>query len=290
MEIQGYSAFGIGSFTGLLNSESNQGVSLNTEIDSDNEVTSAFAQDIVLRLQSAASEDESTYGVSDTDAILSNAGGIQGLQLDGEGTDAQELGDSLARAVDFIRENFGDEAASATIGLVYQSIGDGAITEDNLGEGLVSAVKLIDSNFGFAAGDQVMSYFNSDINDAMNSYFDNGLMEEFYASTSSGSDTGSSSLPQSITTAIGQIAEETDEETASSLMEILTSSLEENGKSLDSMKSALQEAQAYLNETQDSETAASLGATLSQGLAQSLPDAPMFQAMNQQGALLDITV
>ncbi len=291
MEIQGYSAYGIGSFTGLFNSESSSGVSLNTQVDTDNDATSALAQDIILRLQSQdSSESDSSYALSDDAELLSNAGALQNLQQEEQGTDAEDLANSLARAVDYIRENYGDEAATATMGLIYQNIGDGTITEDNLGDGLVNAVKLIDSNFGFAAGDQVMSFFNSDINDAMNSYFDNGLMEEFYASTSgtSGSSSGST-LPQAITTAIGQVAEDTDEETASSIMEILTSSLEENGKSLDSMKSALEETQSYLNENFDAETAASIGSTLSQGLAQSLPDSPMFQNMSQ-GALLDITV
>lgn len=296
MEIQGYSAYGIGSFTGLLNSESNQGVSLNTNIDTDDDATSAFAQDIILRLESQADSEESdsTYALSDETETLSNAGALQSMELESEGTDAEDLANSLARAVDHIRENYGDEAASATMGLIYQNIGDGTISEDSLGDGLVSAVKLIDSNFGFAAGDEVMSFFNSDINESMNSYFDNGLMEEFYASTSTGSGsaagTGSSSLPQAITTAIGQVGEETNDETASSIMEILTSSLEENGKSVDSLKNALSEAQSYLDENFDAETAASLGSTLSQGLAQSLPDAPVFQAMSQQGALLDITV
>lgn len=294
MEIQGYSAYGIGSVTGAFSSANASGAGLNTAASgATDDATSAFAQDIVLRLQSTAASDESG-SLSETTELLSNAGTLQNLQLDGQETDAEDLGDSLARAVDYIRDNFGDKAASATIGLIYQNIGDGPITEENLGDGLVSAIKLIDSNFGFAAGDQVMGYFNNGINDAMNAYFDNGLMEEFYATSGSGAAgsgaTGGSSLPQAITTALGRIAEDTDEATASSLMEILTSSLEENGKSLDSLKTALDEAQSYLDASFDAETAAGIGSALSQGLAQSLPDAPMLQAMNQQGALLDITV
>lgn len=102
---------------------------------------------------------------------------------DTEGTDAKgaALAASLADAVDFIREEYGSDAATATMGLVLQNVGDGALTEDNLGDGLVAALKFIDRNLGTAAGDRVMARFNGSLNDSMNSYFENGHEELFVA-------------------------------------------------------------------------------------------------------------
>lgn len=104
----------------------------------------------------------------------------------GEGPDAKDakgaaLAASLADAVDFIRERYGSDAATATMGLVLQNVGDGALTEENLSDGLVAALKFIDRNLGTAAGDRVMATFNGSLNEAMNRYFENGREELFVA-------------------------------------------------------------------------------------------------------------
>jgi len=104
----------------------------------------------------------------------------------GEGPDATDakgaaLAASLADAVDFIRERYGSDAATATMGLVLQNVGDGALTEENLSDGLVAALKFIDRNLGTAAGDRVMATFNGSLNEAMNRYFENGREELFVA-------------------------------------------------------------------------------------------------------------
>jgi hypothetical protein len=93
--------------------------------------------------------------------------------------------------MDFIRREYGSDAATAAMGLVLQHVGDGALTEDSLGDGLVAALKFIDTNLGIAAGDAVMAEFNGALNTAINRYFENGVEEEFVAveSTAGAADT-----------------------------------------------------------------------------------------------------
>jgi len=115
-------------------------------------------------------------GLTATDA--DQAGDGSGEETDAKGA---ALAASLADAVDLIRERYGSDAATATMGLVLQNVGEGALTEENLGNGLVAALKFIDRNLGTAAGDQVMATFNGSLNEAMNRYFENGHEELFVA-------------------------------------------------------------------------------------------------------------
>ncbi len=117
-------------------------------------------------------------GLSATDADQSGDAAEGGKTKDAKGA---ALAASLADAVDFIRKEYGSDAATATMGLVLQNVGDGALTEENLGDGLVAALKFIDRNLGTAAGDRVISKFNGSLNDAMNRYFENGHEELFVA-------------------------------------------------------------------------------------------------------------
>ncbi|WP_316898022.1 hypothetical protein [Pseudodesulfovibrio indicus] len=97
----------------------------------------------------------------------------------GEPKDSGELRDELASTMDWLRERFGDETASAAAGMIIQSTASG-VTEDTLGEGMLNVLKFIDRNFGIAAGDEAMARFNSGINNALNNFFDNGLNELFF--------------------------------------------------------------------------------------------------------------
>jgi hypothetical protein len=117
-------------------------------------------------------------GVSTTDADQTGDAAEGGESADSKGA---ALAASLADAVDFIREEYGSDAATATMGLVLQNVGDGALTEENLSDGLVAALKFIDRNLGTAAGDRVISKFNGSLNDSMNRYFENGHEELFVA-------------------------------------------------------------------------------------------------------------
>ena len=120
-------------------------------------------------------------GKTATDGAANDQDAATGDSAAGTDATGAALADSLANAVDFIREEYGSDAATATMGLVLQNVGDGALTEENLSDGLVAALKFIDKNLGTAAGDRVMARFNGSLNDSMNRYFENGHEELFVA-------------------------------------------------------------------------------------------------------------
>lgn len=97
-------------------------------------------------------------------------------------TDAERdaLSGALSGSVRWVADKFGDAAATAVMGIVYKSIGDGPVTEDALGEGLLNALRFVDRQFGTTSGDAFMAQLNGGgLNDALNDYFDNGLSERF---------------------------------------------------------------------------------------------------------------
>lgn len=98
---------------------------------------------------------------------------------------AQRLENSLADTLKSVSARYGKQAATAVMGTVYKSIGDGPVTEENLGQGFLEAIKLVDKNFGVAEGDKFMADLNAGLNKSLNEFFDNGLNETFFAATSS---------------------------------------------------------------------------------------------------------
>ena len=96
--------------------------------------------------------------------------------------DHQDLRHSLGQTLDWINQRFGKEAATAAAGMVMSSTSSG-VTEESIGDGLLQSVQLIDRNFGIAAGDATMANFNSNVNVALNNYFENGKTETFHAAT-----------------------------------------------------------------------------------------------------------
>ncbi len=97
-------------------------------------------------------------------------------------TDAERnaLSGALSGSVRWVADTFGDAAATAVMGIVYKSVGDGPVTEDSLGEGLLNALRFVDRQFGTTSGDAFMAQLNGGgLNDALNDYFDNGLSERF---------------------------------------------------------------------------------------------------------------
>ncbi|GAB7079499.1 hypothetical protein [Megalodesulfovibrio paquesii] len=134
------------------------------------ELGNTFGQAVVLQLQSGLSKDE-------------------GL--------ASSLADALGGSMDYLRNEFGDATAQAAMAMVAKRLDDaGQISEEDISKGLLDAVRLVDGTYGFAAGDNVMRQFNGDLNDALNAYFDNGLQERFFASSSMAAD--GSSAPSGI--------------------------------------------------------------------------------------------
>lgn len=96
-------------------------------------------------------------------------------------TTDEALEKSLTEAVSFVEDNFGDRAARTFMGVVLQNAGSKALGEDDLGNALVDGLEFIDRAFGIAAGDKAMSFFNGDLNQALNGYFQNGKNESFLA-------------------------------------------------------------------------------------------------------------
>ncbi|MBI4806358.1 MAG: hypothetical protein HY795_14080 [Desulfovibrio sp.] len=88
---------------------------------------------------------------------------------------------AITNAVDFVKDNFGDQAARTVMGIVTNRAGSGPLSEDEIGQGFVDSLEFIDRSFGIAAGDKAMAYFNGELNQAINGYFQNGKDETFLA-------------------------------------------------------------------------------------------------------------
>ncbi|TIH11704.1 hypothetical protein D0S45_19480 [Marinifilum sp. JC120] len=146
--------------------------------------------------------------------------------------DPSDLAGALANAADFIEGKFGHEAATAFKGIVIANSGD-QITEDSLSNGLLKSIQFIDRNFGFAAGDQVMDNFNSNLNNTMNEYFENGLQEHFFAASPD------SGVQTTLKNTFAQVSQQFGEDTAENIKSLIEEVLEDDGKSLDSLKKGL---------------------------------------------------
>ena len=104
----------------------------------------------------------------------------------GEAKDVSGLRDSLAEALDWVRDQYGDEAGAAAAGMLMAST-SGGVDEKAVGDGLLDTLKFIDRNFGTTAGDAAIAKFNSGVNRELNEYFDNGQNELFYVADSGAS-------------------------------------------------------------------------------------------------------
>lgn len=218
-------------------------------------VDASFAQNMMLRLQEQAK----------------SAG-------DGEGKDASGLVAALQDSMDYLRENFGDATATAAIGMVYQKVGDGAVTEENLGEGLVAALKFVDRNFGTAAGDQVLARFNGELNEQLNAYFDNGANERFLAMAP-----GMSGTLKQVTAALDNLGDSLGEGVADALRQMLAEGLD--GKvDATSLRGSLADIRTWLDQYYGAGAAAQADALFGQALG----DQAATQAAAQKGLLLDI--
>ncbi|MEF2144668.1 MAG: hypothetical protein V3573_04415 [Desulfovibrionaceae bacterium] len=99
---------------------------------------------------------------------------------DGQPKDTSALAAGLADAVDYLRTTYGDDVATAAEAMVLGGTSSG-ITEQNLGDSLTNVLRMVDRNFGFAAGDATIAKFNGSLNDSINEFFDNGQSERFLA-------------------------------------------------------------------------------------------------------------
>ncbi len=195
-------------------------------------LSDTFAQDVVNRISTRSQEQQAAQNTAEQPQQNSK-------NVAQTPKDTSALEQSLSSAVDYVRSNFGDAAAQATMGMVYKSIGNGDITEESLGKGLLDAVRFMDRNFGFAAGDKLMAHFNQGVNKAMNDYFDNGLMETFYA-VSPGAKGHVQGLK--MTAAMQEVAKDYGQEAVASIMESLQSALESGEKPGAALRQAVQTA------------------------------------------------
>ncbi|WP_319762820.1 hypothetical protein [Maridesulfovibrio sp.] len=160
--------------------------------------------------------------------------------------DPSDLAGALASAADFIEGKFGHKAATAFKGIVIANSGD-QITEDSLSNGLLKSIQFIDRNFGFAAGDQVMDNFNSNLNSAINDYFENGLQEHFFAVSPEAGISGGAGL--TLKNTFAQVSQQFGEDTADNIKSLIDQVLEDEGNSLDSFKKGLDESLAEAEKT-----------------------------------------
>lgn len=197
-------------------------------------------------LLSSASGAQSAAGSSATGAVprIARVGQDQGesetfaneiarraeayLDENGQPKDTSALSAGLADAMDWLRENYGDDLATAAEGMVMGATA-GGISEENLGNGLTSVLKMVDRNFGYAAGDAAIARFNGSLNNAINDFFDNGQNERFLA-VESGSATSQSSTMGDLTDRVlaGSATSSTDAPSGmSQLLDALRADLDE---------------------------------------------------------------
>jgi hypothetical protein len=196
----------------------------------------------------------------------------------GAGVNAAASGDlqsALADAVEYVRKEHGDAAATAVMGIMFKEVGDGSGGEDRLGDALVSALKFIDSKFGIAAGDAAMAKFNGALNDAVNDYYQNGQLEEFYAAD--GSAGAGSVIKQAqgvVASTLAHVAKEFGTDAAKTVADILTTNFTGQGSTRQGLSQAIVAANDYLS--------ANYGAA-------DLGSLPLGQTNQPKGSVLNLT-
>mgnify|MGYP000754852807 CR=1 FL=1 len=138
----------------------------------------------------------------------------------GEEKDSSGLVSSLEDTVRWIEEQYGEDAATAAMGMVVQSASSGQ-SEQAIGDGLLNTLKMIDRNYGINAGNSAIEQFNNGVNKELNSFFDNGSEEVFHAVTTSQASDGSSSVTSRVLTQTATAEVTDDEETINPTEELL---------------------------------------------------------------------
>ncbi|WP_461209162.1 hypothetical protein [Desulfocurvus sp. DL9XJH121] len=211
-----------------------------------------FAQDLALRMAQAAQD-----GDKDTSTLAS----------------------SLAEAMEYIGEEFGSDAATAAMGIVYSKVGQEEIDEDSLGNGLLGVIAFVDRNFGFSGGDKVISRFNGELNDSINEYFDNGLSELFYAQTPQ-----TTSIAQAVPGLASAVSQAWGQDAADGVADMIRDSLTD-GLNLTNLRRGVADAADRLEQ----DGAPGAAATLEQA-AQEILDELNAAAQTPPGAALDVYV
>jgi hypothetical protein len=212
-----------------------------------------------------------------------------GLRAEDAGADESDLlKQSLADSIDYVRENFGDEAATAMIGLVSKGMAGGEASEEALGQSLLTVVKFMDRNFGFEGGDKIMAQFNGQLNDSLNRYFENGFEEQFYAVN--GPEGTFNALTSAISQTMNSVTEKYGADAAQTVVDLITKNLEENGINRTSIAKGLAEATGYLTGAFGEEAGTFASEILSPEFASVMDAFYPSNAVASKGVTLDMAV
>lgn len=191
-----------------------------------------FAAEIMRRIE-----------LANPQATASNAG--SGVNLAAAG----DLQAALSDAVDYVRQQHGDAAATAVMGIVIKGVGDGSGGEGALGDAMVSALKFIDRNFGVAAGDAAMATFNGTLNTSINDFYQNGHLEQFYAADGTGSQGSVVKQGQGvISSTLAHVTKQFGQDAAQAVADILKTDFTDAGSTREGLGKAVVAANAYLSE------------------------------------------
>lgn len=199
----------------------------------------------------------------------------------GQDKDASGLVSSLTSTVRWMKDRYGDDAATAAMGMILGSTQAGA-TEDSLSDGLLKTLRMVDNNFGFDAGDAAISRFNGSLNNEINAFFDNGQTERFMAvdltegqDGSGGLNLNSQALAAAVDSAVSQMAANL----ADKIGDSGTASTDPTQALLDSL------AQQAEDQTpaEPGTATASLPGTLEESLGQTMSQFSAFQTSALQG-------
>ena len=238
-----------------------------TQTKAPSSTSDVFAAEIMRRINLAEGATEASNAAIASNASLgSNAGAGVNAAASGD------LQSALADAVEYVRKEHGDDAATAVMGIMFKEVGDGSGGEDRLGDALVSALKFIDSKFGVAAGDAAMAKFNGALNSAVNDYYQNGRLEEFYAANGT---TGTVKQAQGVVAStLAHVAKEFGTDAAKTVADILTTNFTDQGSTRQGLGQAIVAANDYLS--------ANYGAA-------DLGSLPLGQTNQPKGSVLNLT-
>lgn len=212
-----------------------------------------------------------------------------GLRAEDAGADeSAHLKKSLADSIDYVRENFGAEAATAMVGILAKGMAGGEATEETLGQSLLNVVKFMDRNFGFEGGDKIMAQFNGQLNDSLNRYFENGFEEQFYAVN--GPQGTFNSLTSAIALTMNSVSEKYGADAAQAVVDLITKNLEKNGINRSSITKGLAEATDYLKGAFGEEAGTFAAETISPEFANIMDSLYPSSAVAQKGVTLDMAV
>ncbi len=139
-----------------------------------------------LLLQSPERSDPSMELSGDefADAMLAKLNPSEDSESSRNTVNATNLANSMGDTMEWLRQEFGGDMAQSAMSLMASRIDNPeGMTEESFSRGLLETIRLVDEQHGFAAGDRVMAHFNGSLNNAINTYFDNGLSETFFATS-----------------------------------------------------------------------------------------------------------